>query len=125
MRWRTEGEPCSHDVIHSRSGARAPSRGAAVSSGLLSRIGGGGDGADAHLLDLLLFAGDFVYKVKKPVDLGFLDFSTLERRRHFCGEEVRLNRRLSPDTYLGVVTVVNEAMGGRVSPKEITRCRFP
>jgi hypothetical protein len=45
---------------------------------------------------------DEVYKVKKPVDLGFLDFTTLRRRRHFCQEEVRLNRRLAPDTYLGV-----------------------
>jgi aminoglycoside phosphotransferase family enzyme/predicted kinase len=44
-----------------------------------------------------------VYKLKKPVDFGFLDFSTLEKRRHFCEEEVRLNRRFSPDTYLGVV----------------------
>jgi aminoglycoside phosphotransferase family enzyme/predicted kinase len=45
----------------------------------------------------------FVYKVKKPVDFGFLDFSTLEKRRHFCTREVELNARLCPDTYLGVV----------------------
>ncbi|NLC71920.1 MAG: AAA family ATPase [Desulfuromonadaceae bacterium] len=44
-----------------------------------------------------------VYKIKKPVDFGFLDFSTLDKRRHFCEEEVRLNRRFSPATYLGVV----------------------
>lgn len=44
----------------------------------------------------------YVHKVKKPVNLGFLDFRTLARRRHFCEEEVRLNRRLAPDTYLGV-----------------------
>jgi aminoglycoside phosphotransferase family enzyme len=42
----------------------------------------------------VFFASPFVYKVKKPVDLGFLDFSTLERRRHFCEREVQLNRRL-------------------------------
>lgn len=47
----------------------------------------------------------FVYKVKKPLDLGFLDFRTLEARRHFCEEEVRLNRRLCPDIYLGVVPI--------------------
>ena len=41
----------------------------------------------------VFLAGDRVYKVKKPVDLGFLDFGTLERRRFFCEEEVRLNRR--------------------------------
>ncbi len=53
----------------------------------------------------LFFAGDRVYKVKKPVDLGFLDFSSLERRRHFCEEEVRLNRRLAPWIYRGVVSI--------------------
>ena len=46
-----------------------------------------------------------VYKVKKPVNLGFLDFSTLERRHHFCLQEVLLNRRFAPDTYLGVVPI--------------------
>jgi uncharacterized protein len=51
----------------------------------------------------VFLAGDRVYKVKKPVDLGFLDFTTLERRRLFCEEEVRLNRRLTHDVYLGVV----------------------
>ena len=53
----------------------------------------------------LFFAGERVYKVKKPVDLGFLDFTTLDRRRFFCSEEVRLNRRLAPDAYLGVVPI--------------------
>ncbi len=53
----------------------------------------------------VFFAGDRVYKVKKPVDFGFLDFSTLERRRHFCEEEVRLNRRLAPWIYRGVVPI--------------------
>jgi aminoglycoside phosphotransferase family enzyme/gluconate kinase len=43
------------------------------------------------------------YKLKKPLNLGFLDFSTLERRGFFCAEEVRLNRRFAPGTYLGVV----------------------
>ena len=53
----------------------------------------------------LFFAGDFVYKVKKPLDLGFLDFTTLEPRQHFCQEELRLNRRLCQGTYLDVVPV--------------------
>ncbi len=52
-----------------------------------------------------LLAGEYVYKVKKPVDLGFLDYSTLEKRRLYCEEEVRLNRRLCSDAYLGVVEV--------------------
>jgi uncharacterized protein len=51
----------------------------------------------------VFLAGDRVYKVKKPVDLGFLDFTTLERRRFYCTEEVRLNQRLTDDVYLGVV----------------------
>ncbi len=46
-----------------------------------------------------------VYKVKKPVNYGFLDFTTLEQRRYYCHQEVELNRRLSPDVYLGVVEV--------------------
>jgi uncharacterized protein len=56
-------------------------------------------------ISAVFLAGPFAYKIKKPVDLGFLDFSTLERRRHFCEEEVRLNRRLAPMVYLGVVPV--------------------
>ncbi len=43
------------------------------------------------------------FKIKKPVNFGFLDFSTLEKRRFYCDEEVRLNRRLCPDIYLGVI----------------------
>ncbi len=43
-----------------------------------------------------------VYKIKKPLNLGFLDFTTLEKRQFFCAEEVRLNHRFAPDTYLGV-----------------------
>lgn len=48
----------------------------------------------------------YAYKVKKPLNLGFADFSTLEKRRHFCNEELRLNRRLCPEIYLSVVPVV-------------------
>lgn len=55
-----------------------------------------------HISSVVL-AGGFAYKIKKPIDLGFLDFSTLERRRHFCEEELRLNRRLAPTLYLDVV----------------------
>ena len=53
----------------------------------------------------LFFTERFVYKVKKPVDFGFLDFTTLESRKFFCNQEVRLNRRLAPEVYLGVVEV--------------------
>ncbi len=54
-----------------------------------------------HASDVFI-AAPYVYKVKKPVNLGFLDFSTLEKRRHFCEVEVTLNRRLCRGTYLGV-----------------------
>ena len=59
----------------------------------------------------LFFAGQRVYKVKKPVDFGFLDFTTPTLREHFCREEVRLNRRLAPEVYLGVVPVLKDASG--------------
>jgi uncharacterized protein len=49
----------------------------------------------------VFLAGRYVYKVKKPVDFGFLDYSTLERRRQCCEQEVQLNRRLCPDVYVG------------------------
>jgi aminoglycoside phosphotransferase family enzyme/predicted kinase len=63
-------------------------------------------------ISVVFLAGGHAYKVKKPVNLGFLDFSTLARRRHFCEEEVRLNRRLAPAVYRGVVPVTQN--GGRV-----------
>lgn len=56
--------------------------------------------------------GDDVFKIKRPVDLGFLDFSTLEARERACAAEVALNRRLAPDVYLGVEAVVRAADGG-------------
>ena len=62
-------------------------------------------------ISVVLLAGDFAYKLKKPVELGFVDYGTLERRRHFCDEEVRLNRRLAPEVYLGVVPVLDGREG--------------
>lgn len=53
----------------------------------------------------VILAGDFVYKLKKPMKYDFLDFSTLEQRRYYCAQEVALNRRLTDDVYLGVVPV--------------------
>lgn len=65
-------------------------------------------------ISYVFLAGDLVYKVKKPLDMGFLDFSTLEKRHHFCDEEVRLNRRLCDETYLDVVPIVVTPDGVRV-----------
>src|SRR4051812_30577884 len=71
-------------------------------------------------ISVVFLAGPFVYKVKKPVNLGFLDFSTLSRRHHFCQEEVRLNRRLASRVYLGVVPVSGTERGLRLEgPGEV------
>jgi uncharacterized protein len=64
-------------------------------------------------ISAVFLAGRYVYKLKKPVNLGFVDFSTLGDRHHFCEEEVRLNRRLAPQVYLGVVPVVRTGKGVR------------
>ena len=57
--------------------------------------------AQTHISNV--FIGDeFVYKIKKPVNFGFLDFSTLEKRKFYCEKEVELNSRFSKDVYLGV-----------------------
>lgn len=64
----------------------------------------------------VFLTGDYAYKVKKPLDLGFLDFSTLDKRAHCCREELRLNRRLAPALYLEVVPLTGRpeapALGG-------------
>ncbi len=60
-------------------------------------------------------AGDRAYKVKKPVALGFLDYSTLARRRDACREEVRINRELAPGLYLGVRAIVRSRAGFRLA----------
>ena len=63
-------------------------------------------------VSFIFLTDSFVYKVKKPVDFGFLNFTTLDRRRFYCEEEVRLNRRLCPDIYLGVVELRATPQGG-------------
>jgi uncharacterized protein len=57
----------------------------------------------------VILTGRHAYKIKKPVNLGFLDFSTLEKRRFCCEEELRLNRRLAPEIYLGLAPVFGTA----------------
>ncbi|MBV2089947.1 MAG: AAA family ATPase [Candidatus Thiodiazotropha sp. (ex Ctena orbiculata)] len=59
---------------------------------------------ETHISHLLLI-GDFVYKIKKPLNLGFLDYSTLQRRQFCCAEELRLNQRFAPQLYKGVVEI--------------------
>ena len=57
-------------------------------------------------MSFLFLTGDYVYKVKKPVNLGYLDYTTLEKRRFFCHQELELNRRLCPEVYLAVAPIV-------------------
>ncbi|SET78857.1 MULTISPECIES: AAA family ATPase [Marinobacter] len=76
---------------------------------------------ETHISQVVL-TGDYAYKIKKPMDFGFLDFSTLEKRRHFCEEEVRLNQRLAPSIYLDVVPITGSpeqpALNGAGEPFE-------
>lgn len=64
-------------------------------------------------ISYVLLAGDFAYKFKKPLDLGFLDYSTLAARKFFCEEELRLNRRLAPHLYLDVVSIYGSSTAPR------------
>ena len=70
---------------------------------------------ETHISQVIL-TGDYAYKIKKPMDFGFLNFSTLDRRKHFCEEELRLNRRLANKLYLEVVPITgtpdNPILGG-------------
>ena len=95
--------------------------------------------AQTHISSV--FIGDeFVYKIKKPVNFGFLDFSTLEKRKHYCNTEVELNNRFSTGVYLGVYPVTfdgsNYAINGsgdiidyavkmkRLSDEDLLKTRF-
>ena len=71
---------------------------------LQARHGGTVRVIETHISWVLL-TDTLAYKIKKPVDFGFLDFSTLERRKRFCEAEVALNRRLAPQIYLDAVPI--------------------
>jgi uncharacterized protein len=74
-------------------------------------------------ISVLVALGDRVYKLKKPVSFGFLDFSAREARQRACHREVELNRRLAPDVYLGVADVVGE--DGEVCDHLVVMRRMP
>ncbi len=59
-------------------------------------------------MSFVFLTDDYVYKVKKPVNLGYLDYTTLDKRHFYCQREVELNRRLCPDAYLGVVPITRQ-----------------
>ncbi|QJA06761.1 AAA family ATPase [Thermosulfurimonas marina] len=79
----------------------------------------------------VFLADHLVYKIKKPVNFGFLDFTTLEKRQYYCEREVVLNRRLCPEIYLGVVPVMETERGlvleaeGRVVDWAVKMRRLP
>lgn len=84
-----------------------------------------------HISHILL-VGDYAYKIKKPLNLGFLDFTSLERRKYYCEEELRLNGRLAPEIYLDCVPIGGDArhprLGDRTSPAieyAVRMRRFP
>jgi aminoglycoside phosphotransferase family enzyme/predicted kinase len=82
---------------------------ATLVAGLRRALDAARPGAEVRLIEThissVLLAGDAAYKLKKPVNLGFLDFTTLDARRHFCERELTLNRRTAPQLYLEVVPV--------------------
>jgi aminoglycoside phosphotransferase family enzyme/predicted kinase len=57
-------------------------------------------------ISFILLTGDYAYKIKKIVDFGFLDYSTLEKRRYFCEQELRMNQQQAPDLYLEVLPII-------------------
>lgn len=82
-------------------------------------------------ISYLLLVDNFAYKIKKPVDLGFLDFSTLEQRHYYCEKELCLNRRLAPDLYLDVIAITGDSLhpeiggNGPVIEYAVRMQRFP
>jgi len=65
-------------------------------------------------MSFIFLTGKYVYKIKKPVNLGYLDYTTLEKRHFFCQQELELNRRLCPDAYLALVPIVGGKGGLRI-----------
>ncbi len=79
----------------------------------------------------IFLAGGYAYKVKKPVDLGYLDYTTLEKRKFYCQREIELNRRLCPDIYIGLAEITEDKEGfsiegkGKVCEYAVKMLRLP
>ncbi|MBK7542109.1 MAG: hypothetical protein IPI57_10055 [Candidatus Competibacteraceae bacterium] len=82
--------------------------------------------ASAAAIDFVLTLTRLAYKIEKPVNLGFLDFTSLERRKDFCEKELRLNGRLAPELYLKCVTIGDQptgaGSGGTLGSIDRSRC---
>ena len=70
-------------------------------------------------ISLVFVADKFVYKIKKPVDFGFLDFSTLEKRRYYCEKEIELNSRLAQNIYLDLLPVIFDGKCHRIVDRQM------
>src|SRR4028118_1989488 len=57
-------------------------------------------------ISFVLLTGDYTYKIKKPVNFGFVDYSTLDKRQHFCTQELLMNQRTAPEIYLEVLQII-------------------
>jgi len=68
----------------------------------------------------VVLTGRYAYKIKKPVNFGFLDFSTLEKRQQYCEQEIILNRRLAPAIYLETVAILGTTDKPHISDKELS-----
>ena len=82
-------------------------------------------------MSFVFLTGDYVYKIKKPVNLGYLDYTTLDKRQFYCQREIELNRRLCPQAYLGVVPITRDkdailvGGGGEVIEYAVKMHRLP
>ncbi|OUR88022.1 hypothetical protein A9Q81_25250 [Gammaproteobacteria bacterium 42_54_T18] len=75
-------------------------------------------------ISYVFLANSVVYKVKKAVDFGFLDYSTLEKRKHYCDIEITLNRRLAPELYIGVVAICRDNKTGGIILADVANNDF-
>jgi len=82
-------------------------------------------------MSFIFLTDNYVFKVKKPVNLGYLDYTSLDKRQFYCQREVELNRRLCPDVYLGVVPITQDRDDifiegqGEVIEYAVKMCRLP
>jgi aminoglycoside phosphotransferase family enzyme/gluconate kinase len=106
-----------HHLKHENPTAKAEDASAALVHALDTPLAFGHPLRDLRVLEThiswVILTGDYAYKIKKPVNFGFLDFSTLDRRHFYCSEELRLNRRFAPRIYLDLV----EIRGSRDAPR--------
>ncbi len=122
---------CNPDTIDwLEESAIAEVRAAVVGRSIFTDSGGEIELVQTHISSVFL-TPKYVFKFKRPVDVGFADFSSLRSRRRYCNEELRLNRRLAPDVYLAVVPLFvarghfSFQEGGRIIDYAVVMKRLP